>query len=341
MDRAPGRAIYTAMLNARGGIESDLTAVRLADDHYRLYVGTTALRRDLAWLRRHLDDARVELHDRTYDYAVIGLMGPQAVDIAANLGVDDLNTLKYFTACETTIANCGVLAVRLSYVGEAGWEITCGAEDAGTIYDAISERGARPAGLFAQTAMRIEKRYLAYGHDLDTDVSPLQAGLDFAVAWDSDFIGRDALLRQRDAGTTNASSRSCSTIPPPFRSATSRSTSTMRLSAKPPRPRSAIASAGRSRSLTLPNPQRALMVSGSASTSLAIGSPARSLPALRSTRPACACVQTSESFNGSRTLRSNSRNTVPSDLKPRVLTLTMPCPSRLFDSRFSSTSVSA
>ncbi|MGI9411844.1 MAG: aminomethyltransferase family protein, partial [Hyphomicrobiaceae bacterium] len=203
MDRAPGRAIYTAMLNTRGGIESDLTAVRLADDHYRLYVGTTALRRDLAWLQRHLDGARVELHDRTYDYAVIGLMGQEAARIAADLGADDLNTMKYFAASETTIANCDVLAVRLSYVGEAGWEITCRAEDARTLYDTIVARGVRPAGLFAQTAMRIEKRYLAYGHDLDTDVSPLQAGLDFAVAWDSDFIGRDALERQRDAGAAN------------------------------------------------------------------------------------------------------------------------------------------
>ena len=78
MDRAPGRAIYTAMLNASGGIESDLTAVRLAENHFRLYVGTTALRRDLAWLRRHLDGGRIELHDRTYDFAVIGLMGPQS-----------------------------------------------------------------------------------------------------------------------------------------------------------------------------------------------------------------------------------------------------------------------
>ena len=203
MARAPGRAIYTAMLNARGGIESDLTVVRRADDHYRLYVGTTALRRDLAWLNRHRDDARVEFHDRTYDYAIIGLMGPDAVRIAADLGGDDLNALGYFAACETVFAGCDVTAVRLSFVGEAGWEITCRAENVGAIYDALLERGARPAGLYAQTAMRIEKRYLAYGHDLDTDISPLQAGLDFAVAWESDFIGREALLRQRDAGTAN------------------------------------------------------------------------------------------------------------------------------------------
>jgi len=85
----------------------------------------------------------------------------------------------------------------LSYVGEAGWEITCDREDAGVIYDALYEAGARPAGLLAQTSMRIEKGYLAYGNDLDTDISPLEAGLEFAVGWDTDFIGKEALLARK------------------------------------------------------------------------------------------------------------------------------------------------
>jgi len=89
-----------------------------------------------------------------------------------------------------------VRAVRLSYVGEPGWELTCRAADALRLYDALHEAGARPAGLYAQTSMRIEKRYLAMGHDLDADVTPVEAGLEFAVAWDKPFIGRDALLRR-------------------------------------------------------------------------------------------------------------------------------------------------
>ena len=199
MDRAPGRAIYSAMLNERGGMESDLTAIRIADDHYRLFIGTAAIRRDMAWLERHLDGERVTLTDSTEDYAVLGLMGPDAAGIAEAAGAPELNALGYFEAGPAHIAGAHVRAVRLSYVGEAGWEITCKAENAARIYDALYEHGARAAGVFAQSAMRIEKRYLAYGHDLDSDISPLQAGLGFAVAWDTDFIGKEALLKQRDA----------------------------------------------------------------------------------------------------------------------------------------------
>ena len=200
MARPPGRAIYTALLNSEGGMESDLTAVRLAAEHYRLYVGTTAVRRDMAWLRRHLDGEQVTLRDSSEDYAALGLMGPKAADIAEQAGAPELMALPYFRAGMAEVAGMHVTAVRLSYVGEAGWEITCKATDAEQVCDALASFGAQPAGLFAQTAMRIEKRFLAYGHDLDTDISPLQAGLGFAIDWDSDFIGREALKRQREAG---------------------------------------------------------------------------------------------------------------------------------------------
>lgn len=201
MRRAPGRAIYTAMLNARGGFESDLTALRLDDDTYRLYVGTAAVKRDMAWLQRHLSEGeRVTLADETEDHAVLGLMGPEAARVARDVGAPALNDIKYFRHAAAEVAGVAVRAVRLSYVGEAGWEMTCKAADACTIYDALVAAGARPSGLYAQSAMRIEKRYLAMGHDLDGDVSPLEAGLDFAVAWDTDFIGREALLRRREAG---------------------------------------------------------------------------------------------------------------------------------------------
>ncbi len=200
MTRAPGRAIYTAMLNPRGGLESDLTALRLTPDSYRLYVGSSAIRRDMAWLRRHLrEDERVEIRDETEAYAVIALMGPDSARIATAVGADDLNALGYFAHGESAVAGRPVRAARLSYVGEPGWEITCRAEDASAIYAALAADGARPAGLFAQTSMRIEKGFLAYGHDIDTDTDPLQLGLGFAVDWSSDFVGKPALERLRDA----------------------------------------------------------------------------------------------------------------------------------------------
>ena len=189
------------MLNERGGIESDLTAIRLSDERYRLFVGTTSIKRDLTWLRRHRDaNHRVTITDRTNDFAVLGLMGPSKAMIANAVGAARLNKLRYFQSGEAAIAGCPVLAARLSYAGEAGWEIICRTQDAHAIYDALHGAGARPAGLFAQTSMRIEKKFLAYGHDLDTDISPFEAGLDFAVAWETEFIGKSSLLSQHEAG---------------------------------------------------------------------------------------------------------------------------------------------
>ncbi|MEM7209023.1 MAG: FAD-dependent oxidoreductase [Pseudomonadota bacterium] len=204
MTRTPGRAIYTGMLNARGGFESDLTALRLADDDYRLYVGTGAIKRDMAWLKRNLQpDESVALIDETEDYAVLGLMGPDSPDLVEKLDAGELLNIGFFQHAEVDIAGIAVRAARLSYVGEEGWELTCKSNEAESLFDHLLQFGAQPAGIFAQTSMRIEKRFLAYGHDLDTDINPIQAGLDFAVDWNSDFIGRDALERARQNGATN------------------------------------------------------------------------------------------------------------------------------------------
>jgi 4-methylaminobutanoate oxidase (formaldehyde-forming) len=199
MRREPGRAIYTAMLNERGGYESDLTALRMGQDNYRLYVGTSAVKRDLAWLRRHLqEDEQVEIDDLTDQFAVLALMGPQSAAIMAQLGASEISQLGYFRHCRALVAGVEVDAVRLSFVGEAGWELTCRVEDVESLYNELHAAGARPAGMFAQSSMRIEKRFLAFGHDLDTDMNPFQAGLEFALDWDSEFIGKTALLEHRE-----------------------------------------------------------------------------------------------------------------------------------------------
>ena len=200
MTRAPGRAIYTSMLNSNGGFESDLTALRLAQDDYLLYVGSTAPKRDMAWLRRHLGDENVTLNDETESMAVLGLMGPGAVSIAAELRGKALLDLGYFRHCETELAGIRVRAARLSYVGEAGWELTCDANDAKALYKALKGAGAEPAGLYAQSSMRIEKRFLAMGHDLDGDVTPIEAGLDSVIKKDTEFIGSDAAAARRREG---------------------------------------------------------------------------------------------------------------------------------------------
>jgi len=199
MSRAPGRAIYTAMLNANGGFESDLTALRLADDHYRLYVGTGSIKRDMAWLRTHLPaNEVVTLEDVTERHAVLALMGPDTTQIATQLGASQLTSLKPYRHCTINIKGIEIQAARISYIGEPGWELTCATADVSKLYATLADLGAQPAGLFAQSSMRIEKRFLAYGHDLDTDINPLESGLSFAIDWESDFIGKKALLKQRD-----------------------------------------------------------------------------------------------------------------------------------------------
>ncbi len=203
MGRAPGSVIYTAMLNDRGTFESDLTAQRIATDHYRLFVGTTAIKRDLTWLRRHSEGFDVQLEDSTEAYAVLGLMGPQAARIVTECGAPELNDLGYFKVGPAHIAGKHVRAARMSYVGEAGWEITCKVENEPAIHAALRGAGATDAGLYAQTSMRIEKGFCAMGHELDGDVTPVQTGLDFATRKSGGFIGAEVLAEQRAKGVTS------------------------------------------------------------------------------------------------------------------------------------------
>ena len=143
------------------------------------------------------------MKNSTHDYAVIALTGPNVSKIADDIGAGALNQLKFFEACHARIFDNEIYGARLSYVGEPGWEITCKSNMVSALYSILKDAGAKPAGLFAQTAMRIEKRFLAYGHELDTDINPLEAGLEFAIDWNKEFIGRDALIRARDNGAQN------------------------------------------------------------------------------------------------------------------------------------------
>lgn len=197
MAKIPGSAIYSAVLNESGTYESDITAHRIAEDHYRLFVGTSAIKRDLAWLRRHSEGYDISLTDSTEDFAVIGLMGPDAARIASEVGAGELNDLGYFKVGPAHIAGRHIRAVRMSYVGEAGWEITMKSENAKAIYQTLRIAGAVPAGLFAQTSMRIEKGFAAMGHELDGDLTPVEAGLDRLCSRKKSFIGSNALAERR------------------------------------------------------------------------------------------------------------------------------------------------
>ncbi|MGB0901495.1 GcvT family protein [Halocynthiibacter sp.] len=200
MGKAPGSVIYTAVLNSRGTYESDITAQRIAPDHYRLFVGTNAIKRDLSWFTRHSDGYDVTLIDSTEDYAVLGLMGPEAARIAAEVGAPELNDIGYFKVGPAHIAGKHVRAMRMSYVGEAGWEITCKTENVGVIYEALTKAGATPAGLYAQTSMRVEKGFCAMGHELDGDTTPVETRMDGMCKKTIDYIGKTAVDQRRQDG---------------------------------------------------------------------------------------------------------------------------------------------
>jgi glycine cleavage system aminomethyltransferase T/glycine/D-amino acid oxidase-like deaminating enzyme len=216
MDVAPGRVVYTAMLNERGTFESDLTVVRLAPEKFLLVTGSTQQVRDGDWLTTHrLPGEAVSLSVVTETYAVIGVMGPHSRELLTRLATNtttgqpaDLGNgaFPFGSAQPLRIAGHDLLAVRLTYVGELGWELYITAPAAPAVYDALWQAGAdlgvTNAGHYAINSLRLEKGYRAFGTELSPDESPLEAGLGFVVAWDKPggFLGREALLRQRAAG---------------------------------------------------------------------------------------------------------------------------------------------
>jgi 4-methylaminobutanoate oxidase (formaldehyde-forming) len=206
--RPVGTVTYTSMLNERGGIECDFTVTRVAEERFRIVTGTAFGRHDLAWIRSHApEDGGVMVADVTSAYACLGLWGPSARSILQPLTEADLSNeaFRYMRAQELSVGPVPCLALRVTYVGELGWELYCPAEFGLRLWDVLWEAG-RPHGLVAGgyraiDCMRLEKGYRVWGSDITPDVTPYQAGLGFAVKLDkgSDFIGRDALVAARDA----------------------------------------------------------------------------------------------------------------------------------------------
>jgi len=206
VDVTPGKVVYTALLNERGTFESDLTVVRLAADEFYIITATGQATRDFDWISRHLPaHAHAELIDVTAAYGVIGVMGPNARHLLAQVTDADLTNaaFPFGTAQTIGVGMANVRAVRITYVGELGWELHVPVESMLHVYDTLWAAGQTwgvvNAGAYAINALRLEKGYLAWGADLSPDETPLEAGLGFAVAWDKpvEFLGRSALLRQK------------------------------------------------------------------------------------------------------------------------------------------------
>jgi 4-methylaminobutanoate oxidase (formaldehyde-forming) len=206
--REVGQVTYTQMLNPRGGIECDFTVTRLAEDRFRIVTGTAFGQHDLAWIRQHVsDDRAVQVADETSTYACFGVWGPRARDILQPLTTADLSNeaFPYMRAQELAIGPVPCLALRVTYVGELGWELYCRSEFGLALWDTIwyagREHGLVAGGYKAIDSLRIEKGYRVWGADITPEDSPFEAGLGFAVKLDKDdFVGRDALAESRELG---------------------------------------------------------------------------------------------------------------------------------------------
>ena len=204
-DVADGRVIYTPVLDAKGGFRSDLTVMRLAHDRYRVVTGGLHGMADLKWFADHLP-AGAAVVDLTSAFTTIGLWGPRARDILGRLTDADISHegFPFLTCRRIELGNVEVLASRISYVGELGWELYVPMEQGARVWDLLHEAGkpdgAVPVGIGVYgTTGRLEKGYRAYGFELDGERTIVEAGMARPKVKNADFVGREAYLAQREA----------------------------------------------------------------------------------------------------------------------------------------------
>ncbi len=191
-----GRVVYTQMLNRRAGIECDFTVTRVEEELFSIVTGTAFGRHDLGWIRSHMPtDGSVTVRDVTSAWSCFALWGPRARDVLAPLTPDPLD-FGYLRMRSIAVAGVPVRALRVTYVGEYGWELYCPTEYGAALWAALIEQGAPvgliPAGYKAIDALRVEKGYRVWGADITPDTTPIEAGLGFCVS-DKPFLGHDAL----------------------------------------------------------------------------------------------------------------------------------------------------
>jgi 4-methylaminobutanoate oxidase (formaldehyde-forming) len=205
VSKAPGSLTYTQMLNARGGLECDLTVARVSEHEYYIVTGTGFATHDSAWIGRNIppDCSDAVLTDVTSAYGVLALMGPRARDVLAPLTDVDLSSaaFPFGTWQQLFLDGAPVRALRVTYVGELGWELHIPVEHVLAVYERLMmagrEYGLVNAGYRAIESLRLEKGYRAWGVEISPDHTPLEAGLGWAVKQSKPFLGREALLAQR------------------------------------------------------------------------------------------------------------------------------------------------
>jgi sarcosine dehydrogenase len=210
IDKPVGSTTYTQMLNEKGGIECDLTVSRIGEEHFYLATGTAFIKHDLNWIQKHLPgDRSVTVSDVTSSRACITLCGPRTRDILKQLTKDDISNqgFPYMTCKKITLGYAPILAIRITYVGELGWELHMPMEYALYVYDVLWEAGKsfglENGGYRCIDSLRLEKGYRYWSADISPEYTPFEAGLDFCVKLNKgEFIGREALLAQKEKGMT-------------------------------------------------------------------------------------------------------------------------------------------
>jgi glycine cleavage system aminomethyltransferase T len=204
IDRPPGSVVYTQFLNRRGGILADVTVTRISEEHFRVITGAGTVDADRGWLElnRGPEDEPVEIRDRSDELAVIGIWGPKARGVLAACTADDVTggTLPFARARAVDVAGASVLAQRITYVGELGYELYVAPDWAVQVWDRLmaagAEHGILPGGYRALETLRLEKGYRYFGTDLTASDTPFESGLGFCVALaKGEFNGREALSR--------------------------------------------------------------------------------------------------------------------------------------------------
>jgi 4-methylaminobutanoate oxidase (formaldehyde-forming) len=208
VDGEPGMITYTQWLNERGTLEADLTVTKLDDERFWVVASDTAHRHVQTWMQRRIADLHVTVTDVTSGYAQLNVQGPLSRDLLQSLTSEDLSNecFPFRTAREIDLGYARALCVRITYLGELGYELYIPAEQTAHVYDRIVAAGERVglvhAGLKALASLRMEKAYRDYGHDIDNTDTVLEAGLGFAtdLKKPGGFLGRDAVVAQKAAG---------------------------------------------------------------------------------------------------------------------------------------------
>src|SRR5438128_7065937 len=197
-----GRVQYALLCNDGGGIVDDVLVYAVADGGYLLVVNAGNQDSDFDWIRSHSPDGAVFSVGR--EWALVGVQGPRAVGLVQRLTTSALSGVKYYAFIEGRVADVACVISRTGYTGEDGFELFCAPSDAQLLWRALLEAGTsdgiRPAGLGARDTLRLEAGMRLHGNDIDASTNPLEAGLDWTLSLDKDFVGRDAIVQARQRG---------------------------------------------------------------------------------------------------------------------------------------------